>query len=790
MKSIKILIAAAALVSVLLSGCQKEKVVTGIDSTKACVTDFTYDESMSSTTGVAFYWNGNDAIAAGATSFSVQLAKNPDFSDVDMYNTLIGRTILVTSTPNDGVMFNGLAEYDRYYARIRANYPWSVYSEWTVLKNGDALLCISVGHGLLSMSFGAPEPLEVKAISESKIGASWGMIGLAEGYEYSWKKTADATWSDPVAVTVTSVEILGLDPQTEYDFRVRSFRTTNGEKEYSEYLSGSATTLKSNFIMINAKEDFVALLANGASAAGSDYYKINADLDLAGESLSTLASFAGVLDGQGHTLSNVAVTGNLIDQLTGTVKDIKFSALTISGCLVGNVAVGALVSGVDVAANSSISFPEPTEETNYGVIAARNAGTVEKCTNAAPITMNYAALPKDKSCNWGGVVGYTEGLVSGCSNSGAIALHVDAPGSGTFHTLGGVVGMYKGEPGQSRVLNCVNTGNVSVEYVTAVYFYLGGVVGGTPSAKETPGNYGVAEGCTNEGNVYMHYINGGSGAYSNAGGVVGFVEGAIKGCVNRGKVSIECDSDSATWTCAHLAGVGATVTQGAYDCHNYGQLYAKGLFAGGTDGNRGAGNGTGKPSYWAGVIAAAGPYNSDGSVVFEKCTNEADLELEIGTKTETPNQQCGGVFGYVTGKIVDCHNNGNITITCPCALNRLGGIAGGCKYEVSDCSNKGNLTVIHKGTVKTDWRAFIGGIVADANQAGATTYTNCSNSGKLSFESSCTLSTSKTSCVGGILGGKKSGSEVTFTGCSNTGELSVTSSGAYSTNPECGGDYN
>ena len=131
MKSFKILIAAAAVTAVLFSGCQKEKVFTGIDSSKAGVTDFTYDVTMSSETAVSFVWNPTAALQAGATSFSVQLAEKEDFSDVDVYEPSKGKTIPSDATVNDGVIFTGLKEYTMYYARVRANYPRSIYSDWT-----------------------------------------------------------------------------------------------------------------------------------------------------------------------------------------------------------------------------------------------------------------------------------------------------------------------------------------------------------------------------------------------------------------------------------------------------------------------------------------------------------------------------------------------------------------------------------------------------------------------------------------------------------------------------------
>ena len=149
------------------------------------------------------------------------------------------------------------------------------------------------------------------------------------------------------------------------------------------------------------------------------------------------------------------------------------------------------------------------------------------------------------------------------------------------------------------------------------------------------------------------------------------------------------------------------------------------------------------------------------------------------------------MFGFVKAKIADCENTGNFTFTSPVAINRLGGIAGGCTFEVSGCTNKGNLKVVHAAITKTDWRAFIGGIVGDSSKSSAAlTYSKCNNSGNLEFVSTASVSTSKTSCIGGIIGGGKSGVEDTFNECSNTGKLSYSSPGTCVTGDLRAGDYN
>lgn len=790
MKSFKILIAAAAVTAVLFSGCKKE-VFTGIDSTRAAVTDFAYDEIMSSETAVSFVWNPTQALQDGATSFSVQLAQKEDFSDIDMYDPTVGKTIQYDATVNDGVIFTGLKEYAMYYARIRANYPRSIYSEWTELRNSEGLVCISVGHGIVTMSFSAPSTLTLAAPAYSKITANWSIVGKADGYEASWKASSDSKWTTLPETTKANIEITDLSAKTSYDVRVRAYRGQDGSKEYTDYVQQSVTTPEKPAFEPNIQDkeafmEFVGGIAETSSAA--DAYTLEKDLDLGGAVLPLSQAFAGKFDGKGHTISNAIIPDGLFGSMSGSFENVKLSGVTLKNSLILAATSSAKITKIILDNKCVLDFPEPAESVNYGAVAGSNEGVIDGCSSAASGNFKYAALPK-ASCNWGGIVGYTTGPVKNCVNEGKFALSVDAPASGTFHGFGGVVGLYEGEAGKSMVVNCVNKGDVSVEYGTAVYFYTGGVVGGSASAKEAPGNYGIIEGCTNEGNVSMHYINGGSGAYPNIGGVVGYTEGYVKSCVNKGDISTLCDSGSNTWTCTRIAGVGGTVTQGASDCHNFGHLSVTALLAGGTAGNRGAGNI--ETSCFGGVIAAAGPYTPSNDVVFENCSNEVDLELTIGTITETPNHHVGGVFGFVTGKIDNCQNKGNFTVTCPTAINRLGGIAGGSKCDVSNCTNSGKLKVVHPAVTKTDWRAFVGGITADTNKAsGVVTYTKCVNSGDLDFTSTASISTSKTSAVGGIVGCGKSGTDINFVECSNTGKLTYTSPGACVTGDLRGGDYN
>ena len=522
---------------------------------------------------------------------------------------------------------------------------------------------------------------------------------------------------------------------------------------------------------IATADQFIAFLANPTDAE----WKITADIDLSGKTITPAASFAGTLDGDGKTIKNATLSSNLFTSVSGTVKNITFSNSSFAGGIVGTLAAGGTVSGITVDATCSAAFPEPTESKNYGVVVGYSEGTVESCTKAAAVNLSYEALPA-ASCSWGGIVGYNKGLVKDCVNSGDFTLTVKAPAKSTFHSFGGVVGTYEGTEGTVMVSRCTNSAKVSVEYNSPVYFFTGGVVGGTPSAKNTPGNYGIVEDCTNTGDVAMHFPSGGSGSYPVIGGVIGYAEGALKGCVNRGNISLTCDSETTTWTCPRLGGVGGIVTRGASGCENYGAISIKGLYAGGTDGNRGSGNGVSKPGIFGGVIAAAGPYEHDGSVKFENCINEGSFTINFGTLTETPNTQVGGVFGYVTGTISGCTNKGDITLNSPARVNRLGGIAAGSAYGATGCTNSGNLKIVNtpKLEASTNWVNYVAGIIADVNTAaGDVAFSKCTNSGSMTLENQTDIATTRVSAVAGILGCAKATANAEFTECSNTGTLTA-----------------
>lgn len=448
------------------------------------------------------------------------------------------------------------------------------------------------------------------------------------------------------------------------------------------------------------------------------------------------------------------------------------------------MAEGATVSGVSFEASNSLEYAEPEDEANLGTVANVNAGTIENCSSAIAYNQIFAKFP-GKPVNIGGIVGSSTGLVKGCSNTGARTIEITAPTKSTFHTFGGIVGFFSGAEGKVMVKDCSNSGAISTTIGTACYMMTAGVAGSTNLVKQLdtdPVNQGIVEGCSNTGAISARYIAGGSGAYPSVGGVCGQIEGVIKDCTNSGALSLKCDSPSATWTCMRVGGVASYACFGATNCTNKvgGTITVDALVAGGTAGAKGAANV--ETSSWGGVLACAGPYKPNKEIVFEKLTNEAEINFVANSITGTPNHNVGAVVGVATGTLKDCHNKGNFTFKSPVAYTRFGGVVADTKCDVIGCTNSGNITLnignLAEGSSVIGTKKFagyVGGIIGSnrlASEGNTITIKDCVNSGTLKLDASEHQAESMyLSYVAGIIAVVNPSFEPSIEGCSNTGKL-------------------
>lgn len=152
---------------------------------------------------------------------------------------------------------------------------------------------------------------------------------------------------------------------------------------------------------------------NGANAV------LTADIDMSGKSWTGIfsnASYIGVFDGQGHTISNLTGTEGLFVKNAGTVKNVRLQNVSIT-----------------------------REGGNLGAVAGENTGTVFNCVSSGNITGTG-----DQAWSIGGLVGHNNGgTLSGSASSCAV--------SGS--TAGGLVGSnYNSAENYGKITACIYMG--------------------------------------------------------------------------------------------------------------------------------------------------------------------------------------------------------------------------------------------------------------------------------------------------------------------------------------------
>ena len=249
--------------------------------------------------------------------------------------------------------------------------------------------------------------------------------------------------------------------------------------------------------------------------------------------------FKGTFDGKGYTITGLNIPTNVNEYVGligilegGTVKNVKFASVSVTGkddvgTAVGRIINGGIVSGVQVL-GGTVSGAKRVG----GVVGSIKAsGTVSDCTNAAVVTVN------DR--NAGGIVGsayYTatgqQMYITNCVNNGAVTASGVCGGivslsaanvSGNTNTaevkgteVGGIVGEQKS---YGSVTNNTNSGAVTNTNGANTYG-AGGIIGwlryhGTSEASA----YEVSDIISVTGNKNSGSVTGGN----DAGGIVGTV---------------------------------------------------------------------------------------------------------------------------------------------------------------------------------------------------------------------------------------------------------------------------
>ena len=334
--------------------------------------------------------------------------------------------------------------------------------------------------------------------------------------KYEGGFTFTASMTDGTAMEVTS-------PSTINIARGQITKVKN-DVAYRLFASGTGTETDP-YIIKGAYHwnNMVKKVNSDATNYASAYYKVAADIDFENDPVTPIKNFKGVIDGGNYTLKNAKIgDGTASHQaffylLNGTVKNLKFDHITVTG---GNANSAASSAAVITAGNSSAAFTienchvsnstiisGPEEGTNGGSYAA---GLVGRCNNENAIIKNCSVTNstiKATHANAGGVVAYigngnVDGILSSgnsvsVDNTGIVGGVVGGMGGGTLInivsknnvcsvktvTCGGVVGVCTSDA--AKIINVLSDGNTVKSNKHANLLYLGLIMGTDGNAKTT-----------------------------------------------------------------------------------------------------------------------------------------------------------------------------------------------------------------------------------------------------------------------------------------------------------------
>lgn len=264
----------------------------------------------------------------------------------------------------------------------------------------------------------------------------------------------------------------------------------------------------SNNIVISTAEEFIEFADNCTldSWSRNKTVTLEADINLAFNEWKPIPIFSGTFNGNGHTISGVRITSTGSDM--GLFRFVE---------------KGGVVEGLNV---SGTVMPGGTQ-TSVGGIIGENRGTVKNCE------FNGSVIGEK---NVGGVVGTNadSGMVISCSAKGSVRGN-----TGT----GGIAGENAG-----TLINCENNAGINLTQTNE-------------GSSETDIDKILEDADNDEEENIL-------GSTSDTGGIVGYSDGIVQSCVNRGDVGYPHVG-------YNTGGIAGRQTGYLSGCVNYGSIYGR-----------------------------------------------------------------------------------------------------------------------------------------------------------------------------------------------------------------------
>lgn len=267
-------------------------------------------------------------------------------------------------------------------------------------------------------------------------------------------------------------------------------------------------------IYINSVSDLLSL----AGSCAYDQWSVGKtvvlqkDLSLEGMLWEPIPSFSGQFKGNGHTISDLTITGQYSPAgLFGIVEEQgSIESLSVRGVVSvsdsADTTTGGIV-GINHGTLISCQFTGVvTGDSEVGGIVGRNEseGTIDHSTARAVVTGKSST---------GGIAGYNLGAITGCTNVGSINTEYQEASLDTDGFTAKMVDYLNNRMAAAD--------NDTTNSVTNVATDTGGIAGRSSGMILTSVNTGTV------GYEHIGY---------NVGGIVGRTDGLVSGCVNQGRV--------------------------------------------------------------------------------------------------------------------------------------------------------------------------------------------------------------------------------------------------------------
>lgn len=415
-------------------------------------------------------------------------------------------------------------------------------------------------------------------------------------------------------------------------------------------------------------------------SAGANYRQ-SADFDFDGADLSGFligiqgnngdaASFKGIYDGDGKTISNFSIAlpstdyVGLFPNVGGEIRNLTLKDISVTGQqAVGGIVgwLNGMITDCSVTGTSSVTGTNGTA----GIAAnIRNTSVVSGCTN-------YASV--NGTGNVGGVVGYmaNAGKLERCNNHGSV--------QGSTRRVGGILGACNDAGG--KVLGCQNFGSVTNSGDGNYCDLNGGIVGDAANgieinASSTPApavysrNEGSVTGKASTGGIIGQLGGGSVACTANTGDVTGTYDvGGIVGVkANGGLWSLVRNQGSVTAS-YNVGGLVGRQTAGGLCGNVLSNASNKTM-------NEGAVTAMGKD---AGNLSCAGGLigRMDGGTLGDASAKKTAENTGNVTGTGS-GDGVGGLVGYLTaGTVAHCRSHATVTDNRKCVGGAIGYMAGG-----------------------------------------------------------------------------------------------------------------